>query len=273
MWFFKVILLGAPGLGKTTARRRLTGEIENISSSIAGEQPSTGAVESGHSVVIRNLSSTTALITPSEWLVIKSLEEEARMLLQYFKCHISGHKSTQVTNGSNENVMPKVESTLESSSANEVSPSESTSIAASSSPPLENKTMKQSQFSSEFVAMIRTVLGPKHWKEFKQLYNDTAFVRMEDTGGQPEFMDMLPALTIGPALYLLFCKLTDALQSTYNVSYISPTTGESTTPVQSTYILLRKLFSLLCQVLFALSPHLALHLSAVLRLPALQLSS
>ena len=56
---------------------------------------------------------------------------------------------------------------------------------------------------------------------------------MEDTGGQPEFMDMLPALTISPALYLLFCKLIDDLKSRYIVSYLSPS-GESTTPLQST---------------------------------------
>ncbi len=42
MWFIKVILLGAPRLGKTTARRRLTGEIKDISSSGEEEQPSTG---------------------------------------------------------------------------------------------------------------------------------------------------------------------------------------------------------------------------------------
>ena len=67
MWFIKVILLGAPRLGKTTVRRRLTGEISDISSSGEAKQPSTGAVESAPSVVIRNLSKTTALVTPTEW--------------------------------------------------------------------------------------------------------------------------------------------------------------------------------------------------------------
>ena len=34
-----------------------------------------------------------------------------------------------------------------------------------------------------------------------------AFLRMEDTGGQPELMDMLPALAIGSGLYLIFFNL------------------------------------------------------------------
>ena len=82
MWFIKVVLLGAPRLGKTTARRRLTGEISDISSSGEAEQPSTGAVESAPSVVIRNLSSTTALVTPTEWTVVNNLPEEARVFLE-----------------------------------------------------------------------------------------------------------------------------------------------------------------------------------------------
>ena len=63
----------------------------------------------------------------------------------------------------------------------------------------------------------------------------TALVKMEDTGGQPEFMDMLPALVMGPSLYLIFCKLIDDLKSRYSISYLDPSTGESTIPVESTY--------------------------------------
>ena len=95
MWFIKVILLGSPPLGKTTMRRRLTGEIDDISSSGEGEQPSSGAVESGPSIVIRNLSSTTALITESEWLAIKDLTEETCAILQYFHSHISEKEAVQ----------------------------------------------------------------------------------------------------------------------------------------------------------------------------------
>ena len=93
-------------------------------------------------------------------------------------------------------------------------------------------------------------MNSKYWKDIKHLFKVTALVRMEDTGGQPEFMDMLPALTIGPALYLLFCKLIDELQSRYTVSYLSPSEGRSTTPVESTYtvkeVLLTTLASVAC---------------------------
>ncbi len=39
---------------------------------------------------------------------------------------------------------------------------------------------------------------PKFAEDVKHSFR--AFLRMEDTGGQPELMDMLPVLTIGPGL-------------------------------------------------------------------------
>ena len=89
LWFLKVVLLGAPRLGKTTVRRRLTGEIDDISSSGEGVHPSTGAVESGHGVLIRNISNTTAMVAPTEWSASKDLVSEARLFLQYIFNHIS----------------------------------------------------------------------------------------------------------------------------------------------------------------------------------------
>ena len=259
MWFFKVILLGAPRLGKTTARCRLAGEIDDIVSSGEEEQTSTGTVESGYSVVIRNLSSTTALITPSEWLANKDLPDEARMILQYFYCHIREKKAIQST-ATTEQSTPTLETVVLSTEETDTNtpvhkakgqkifrePEMKSQATRSVTPP----SQKSSWSTFNVPDMIRSAVSAKDWKDIKQLYKDTALIRMEDTGGQPEFMDMLPALTIGPALYLLFCKLTDELQSTYKVSYLSPLSGESTIPVQSTYtveeVFLTALSSIAC---------------------------
>ena len=293
MWFFKMILLGAPRLGKTTACRRMTGEIDDIDSSGEREQPSTGTVESGHSVVIRNLSSTTALITPSEWLANKDLTDEARMILECCHSHIREKKAMQSTameqslptppsTPRNEEAVlstPRTEedvsgSTPRTEEAVPITPtrkakskkfhfftrrsskkvkeikSQEAKSPTADEPETPPPPQKSSWSTFDVPDMIRNAVSAKDWKEIKQLYKDTAFIRMEDTGGQPEFMDMLPALTIGPALYLLFCKLTDELQSTYKVSYLSPLSGECTTPVQSTYtveeVFLTALSSIAC---------------------------
>ena len=284
MWFIKVILLGAPRLGKTTMRRRLTGEIDDISSSGEGEQPSTGAVESGPSIVIRNLSSTTALITESEWLATKNLSDEAYMLLSYFHSHVSEKMSTRNAPNSKgpiaspqkanevsleyvrqvkrqsksrwrafvKGFIKRVQKTRSAhpSLSNEVTltEKEAPDINGASTMETENKVPDSSK-SLYIPDMLRNAVDPSHWRDIEELYQDTALVNMEDTGGQPEFMDLLALLTVGPALYLLFCKLTDQLHSLYKVSYLSPSTGESTIPTESAYTMEEVIFASLSSVM------------------------
>ena len=70
---------------------------------------------------------------------------------------------------------------------------------------------------------------------------------MEDTGGQPELMDMLPALTVGPGLYLLFFSYELKLKSEFKVFYQS-SSGETTSPVQTMFTLEEMLLSTLSSI-------------------------
>ena len=289
MWFIKVVLLGAPGLGKSTVRRRLGGEIDDISS--CGETtayPSTGTVESG--VVIRNLSSTTALVTPSEWRFTKDLAEEASLMFHLFFSYISGRKvgavaemssgpESELTEGITSTPKPEPAIASKSSdhsskklgilrrlqrrirgkvrksstrSTDAVEPSIEPSARSiegtkPSARPIQSNSSQYKAMVLEVAKLFGSAASPKYWKDIKHLFKDTAYIKMEDTGGQPEFMDMLAALTIGPALYLLFCKLIDDLRSLYTVSYRSPS-GEPSTPVQSTYTVEEVLLSALASV-------------------------
>ena len=268
MWFIKVVLLGAPGLGKSTVRRRLGGEIDDISS--CGETtayPSTGTVESG--VVIRNLSSTTALMTPSEWHFTKDLSEEASFFFSYISrrkiggvAEISSPPESELTER-NTQPEPVVASKLSDHSSKKPgilrrlqrrirdkvrkSSTRSTDAVEPSARPIQSSSSQYKAIVLEVAKLFGSAASPKYWKDIKHLFKDTAYIKMEDTGGQPEFMDMLAALTIGPALYLLFCKLIDDLHSLYTVSYRSPS-GESSTPVQSTYTVEEVLLSALASV-------------------------
>ena len=258
MLFVKMIFLGPPRLGKTTARRRLTGEIADISSAAAPEQPSTGAVESGGNVVVRSISNTTAVMTPSEWSVMKDLTEEARMLLQFIynrnkeqnQSHVplneesSKEIHTEVSFDKNEKLYSSGEE--EKVHSDKIGEEISNSISSIKE---QGGSSKHHGFT-QIPRLFQDAVNPKYWKDIKHLFRDSALLKIEDTGGQPEFMDMLPALTIGPALYLLFCKLIDDLLSRYTVSYLSPSSGESTTPVESSYtveeVLLTALASVSC---------------------------
>ena len=71
-----------------------------------------------------------------------------------------------------------------------------------------------------------------------------AYLRIEDTGGQPELMDMLPALAISPGLYLLFFNLEWNLKKEFNV-YYQHSSGNATTPQESKITLKEMLLSTL----------------------------
>ena len=89
----KILLSGPPRQGKTSTRRRLEGEIVDLTS--AGEadlvQPSTGAVKLGSGMIVQSVSSSTAVVTEAEWHAVKSLEEEAGMLLH----NLAGEMATK----------------------------------------------------------------------------------------------------------------------------------------------------------------------------------
>ncbi len=96
MWFVKVIFLGAPRLGKTTARRRWSGYITDISTAGEEEQPSTGVVESAPRIFIRGLSRNAALVTPTDWIAANDIIDEARLFLNLFHSHTK-KASDQIT--------------------------------------------------------------------------------------------------------------------------------------------------------------------------------
>jgi GTPase SAR1 family protein len=247
---------------------RLTGEIKDISSSGGEVQPSTGSVEPAPSIVIRSLTGNTALVTQNEWVTSKNLTDEARMFIQFLYSHTE-----------QKNKAPKKEKTdfkrlLNDfgKSRSKVRPSRFAKKDVRFDRIEKPQQTKKSGYNTvsehgygqlpkpameEVAELLINAVGPEYWKDIEHLFKDTAYLKMEDTGGQPEFMDMLPALTIGPALYLLFCKLTDDLKSRYTVSYLSPS-GESTASEKSTYtmeeLILTALSSISCFKSYADAP-------------------
>ena len=241
MQFLKFIFLGPPRLGKTTARRRLTGEIIDLKSAGEAEQthPSTGTVKSGPSVMVRSLSSTTAVITESEWTALLALKDEACFLFQTLSNVLDS--SIQTSDNSCNTVSTQSVKAVEESVASTILSSEVYSNFTDSKIPVSDSFLTQSSGKdlkeivddlSEVVAIFKEAMESKHWQDVKRMFK--AYLRMEDTGGQPELMDMLPALTVGPGLYLLFFNLQYSLNKCYTLTYCD-NVGESSIPVQSTY--------------------------------------
>ncbi len=247
----KFMFLGPPRLGKSTTLRRVMKEIINLK--LAGEEDkvhsSTGTVKCCSNVIVRD---------DTEWSAVHNLIDEACVLFHSLKNSLHSRSITLTTANS---------STAESATVAEVSQASSTeqnrvhkgasqsrllqelrksmarsersaSASAKIIPSAQERAVHSQKVSpdySEIAAIFKEVSqNPKFAEDLEHSFK--ALLRMEDTGGQPELMDMLPALTIGPGLYLLFFSYEFKLDEEYQVFY-QRATGEQTVPERSAFTL------------------------------------
>ena len=275
MLFLKILFLGPPRLGKTTALRRLMGEIVNLFT--AGEldwyQPSTPAVELGHDMIVQGFTDMAAIIAGSNWSSVENLTDEARMLFQSLFDFADVQSEADVAT-------PTSAAAMESAAA---------PTQAQPTPPVPRRHAEPSYvgmvmnfFSDlwfmnkreppkvsvpvdlavsspikdipEVVAIFNSVVEKQGlWKDMRHSFK--AYLRLEDTGGQPELMDMLPLLTIGPGLYLLFFSYEWHLEEEFPVFYMNEA-GQETPRETSTITLKEMLLSTLSSISWSnSSPH------------------
>ena len=255
--FLKILFSGPPRQGKTSARRRLQGEIVDLMS--AGEadlvQPSTGAVESEPSVIVKLVSRTT--VYPM-WHAVKSLEEEAGMLLHNLAGEMTTKNAPTTTPDSAKDVRP----------VEVVGAEEGTAVTPTIASPeviqrpqsgffnkmfskLKSLRLKQPMKSQpsdnpEIIHLFEEAFEcPVYWEDVKHSFR--TYTQVEDTGRHPELMDMLPALALGPALCLVFFNLEWNLKKEFPVFY-QHSSGKTTAIEKSNITLEEMLLSTLSSI-------------------------
>ena len=86
-----------------------------------------------------------------------------------------------------------------------------------------------------------------NWDEVNEDLQNMALLYFHDTGGQSELLEMLPALTIGSALYFFFYRLTDDLDDKFTLCYRQEK-GKTSIPVKSTATVGENLISTLSSI-------------------------
>ena len=262
MKYLRVLFFGPPRTGKTTMRRRLVGEILNLAKEAV--QASTGTADC-YDVIVKlveekisdKISNSTTVLTKSEWSTVKALfgrdkgihttdlDEELQLLYHF----IYG-------------VVPPVENwfpitiqqspAIQAKSPDTVATNSNTSIfedISSDREPgygLDPKEMEEIEKAFEAFNKVLHTAGEER---LKVLLDGTILMNMVDTGGQPAFVEMLPALTVGPALYLIFFRLNQELKKRYQVQYVSENhedvqLGESSYTVEE--VIFQALSSIAC---------------------------
>ena len=240
-------------------------------------QTSTGTAE-GYDVIIKlveaKTTTSTTVITKSKWSNVKTLfgkekgihetelDEELRLLYQFIYGVV--HKSEKsspvrdlvITETAQDEATrepsPAVQANVVESNVNTetniptVSSFQNVSSDVKEGYGLSTKQRKEIEKAFEAFDKVLHTAGEE---QLKFLLEGTILVNMVDTGGQPAFLEMLPALTISPALYLIFFRLNQELNKRYQVQYVSEAhekvqLGESSYTVEE--VIFQALSSIAC---------------------------
>ena len=273
--YLKFLFLGPPRAGKTTFLRRLINEIISISPQEV--EPSTPVAEIHNGVIVvspdeEEMGKKSAVITKSSWSSVKSdgdLDKEALVIYRFIK-ESKEDKSTTVTDGISDTATEThqdSENTLiqnlpqlpvHSDESHDAQMEQETQEPAPKQE-LQQPEVRQNQkpvdeileeFLDPEVEMVfqkwESLLIQQKYSQIEKILTNSILANMIDMGGQPPFLDMLPALTIGPALYLICFNLQNEISQCYSVMYVSESGIEY--KLQYSYSVLEVIFQSLSSI-------------------------
>ena len=237
--YVKILALGPGQVGKSTFLYRLLGIMEgNIETADPETQPlsSTGLVEQ-REAYIQYTNMTGALTSVNKWQVFgESSEMEVQlgslMSLISEQIHLCQEKSHRKAAGDESTT--KVSESVRNSgrlsehlSANVNTTKENKPIQDDCFEPADSDSLLQpylSQYRVPSEIDIDAIIDKLEYLHEECRVNQKhvqldILLNIADIGGQPAFLEMLPSLTMGPALYLVFMNLVKGLDTRYPVVF------------------------------------------------------
>ena len=216
--YLKTFLVGPPGVGKTTTLNRLLKVMTNIF--LAGDR---GKVPS---TLLANCVQVFAFVSGdgTEWISSSDLNQETKLLFRYLcGCKLEEVPCKQQTKSrlrprrSDEIPEPSYSLALERSQESSVT-QVMTTVDSEVTKGVAPHTRSQHSRVHSFIARLRKVILSEDHSILLNLFGST-LLNIHDIGGQPGFLEMLPALSTGPAMYLVFLDLSKELDKPYKIPF------------------------------------------------------
>ncbi|XP_064401929.1 uncharacterized protein LOC135347799 isoform X6 [Halichondria panicea] len=211
--YLKLFLVGPPYVGKTTTLSRLLKTFENIHS--AGDKSNI------QSTLLANCIQAFAFVgdDTAEWLSSNNVDNEAQLLFNYLCGPLDTPLSEQL---SEEHTTPpkpsREQSHVQQDESHKLISVENvvSQVDKLDTSDGETKTCKNQRINDGISRFQKLIKSGDYSTLFKAL---GTFLNINDIGGQPGFLEMLPALSTGPAMYLVFLDLSKELNEPYKIHF------------------------------------------------------
>ena len=235
------IFLGTAGVGKSCLMKRLLGDKVDIT-----HRTSTQIAEKS----VRVVSTAVAKVSDLNWQKIDDTK---------LACGLMGQMLTEQEMKSKEANQKehKQENRLEEENSNDQVPNQRVKDANKQVPEQKVSVSKQKVFKQQqrapddskatkervpgdsqatkstargsskshqlqFIRYLRDVLEKEGVSAVKEYITNPKTIYLTDSGGQPEFQELLPALVVGPCIFIVVLPLDRDLKQKYEVDYVRP---------------------------------------------------
>ncbi len=212
----RFVHIGLPRAGKTTTQRRLLGKMLDILST-------QGEGENLPSTAIETYQAMLGSIDGENWSISMNLAEEAEILLTHFfpQVNVSSTKSSLPPQRLKNSHVESTKSILYSLYS---------LLQHLSSWLFGNNSQEVNEEEFEpFKKVIIEENGADWSSKRSQPTEDRILLFNTDTGGQPEYIDLIAPLVVGPSLYFLYHRLNESLDEESNITYTDNITPKSST--------------------------------------------
>ena len=232
------VMFGFPRSGKSSLKDRLVGKMRTI-------KGSTGAAEK-----VAHVEITMCQVSGVKWKELDDPNSETAAVVG--KIHVSP-PSPPVTQPTSEapsasgSALPTTKPSFFAAIFKKVFKRSSQAQPVISND-LKISEEEQSSLRARSLDVISSSLQSLNLEELESYMKDTWTLYMSDTGGQPEFQELLPVLVSGPALFFLVFRLDKDLYQKYTIEYLHPTTGESVVPFEGSFSMAEMILQSLASV-------------------------